>query len=60
MENKKMFNVMLIKKINGQMASEWIIDAEGFAVEFKSLNQIEKQVGIMKKTDPSIIDCVIE
>jgi ADP-ribosylglycohydrolase len=60
MENKKMFNVMLIKKINGQMASEWIIDAEGFAVEFKSLKQIEKQVGIMKKTDPSIIDCVIE
>jgi hypothetical protein len=58
-EQKKMI-VMLIKKINGAMSSEWVTDARGFAVEFSSVGQIEAQIKMMRQSDPSIVDFVIE
>ena len=58
-EEMKMI-VMLIKRVNGQVGSEWIVDADGFAVEFNSESQIQKQIKMLKSGDPSIIDFVIE
>jgi hypothetical protein len=48
--------VMLIR----QGGSEWIVDADGYAVEFTSESQIQKQIKMLKASDPSIIDFVIE
>jgi hypothetical protein len=58
-EDKKMI-VMLIKRVNGQIGSEFIVDADGFAVEFKSESQIQNQIKMLKASDPTIIDFVIE
>jgi hypothetical protein len=56
----KMYNVMLVKKVDGKVFGEWITDAEGFAVEFRSLSQIDKQVAMMQRNDPSIISHTVE
>jgi hypothetical protein len=58
-EDKKMI-VMLIKRVNGQIGSEFIVDVDGFAVEFKSESQIQNQIKMLKASDPTIIDFVIE
>jgi hypothetical protein len=58
-EDKKMI-VMLIKRVSGQIGSEFIVDADGFAVEFKSESQIQNQIKMLKASDPTIIDFVIE
>lgn len=55
-----MYNVMLVKKVDGKVFGEWITDAEGFAVEFRSLSQIDKQVAMMQRNDPSIISHTVE
>lgn len=55
-----MFNVMIVRKDNGVVFSEWLTDADGYAVEFKSNNQASKQIALMKQSDATIIDFVIE
>lgn len=55
-----MYNVMIIRKQNGKMSSEWLTDAEGFAVEFRGLAHAQMQVDLMRKSDPSIMDFIIE
>ena len=59
-EDNKMFNVMIVRKDNGVVSSEWLTDADGYAVEFKSNNQASKQIALMKQSDATIIDFVIE
>lgn len=55
-----MFNVMIIRKIDGKTVPEWLADAEGFAVEFQSEEHARAQFELMKKSDSTIIDFVIE
>lgn len=55
-----MFNMLLVKVIKGELHSEWLIDSDGYCVEFKSEAHAETQFKIMKKTDTSILDYIIE
>jgi len=57
--DKKMA-MMIIRKSNGAMSSEWLTDCEGFAVEFKSLSHAEAQFSLMQKTDESIVSFIVE
>jgi hypothetical protein len=51
---------MIISKSGGHMNSFWLTDTDGYAVEFKGLEQIEAHVDIMKKEDPTITGFVAE
>jgi hypothetical protein len=55
-----MFNVLLVKVIKGTLTSEWITDADGDCVEFKSEAHAETQFQLLKKSDSTILDYIIE
>lgn len=52
--------MMIIRKSNGVMSSGWLMDCEGFAVEFKSLSHAEAQFSLMQKIDKTIINFIVE
>jgi len=52
--------MLIIRKSNGAMSSEWLTDCEGFAIEFNSLSHAEAQFSLMQKTDKSIVSFIVE
>lgn len=51
--------VMIIRKSDTTLG-EWLLDTEGYAVEFKTESQINAQINLMKQSDPTIISYIID
>lgn len=52
--------LMIIRKKDGAISSEWFTDTDGFTVEFKSLSHAQSQFELMQKSDKSIISYIVE